>query len=275
MPARAGPARWPPWLAALAWLIAVAGVWFVDSALTRFYVLVGGDAGHLPPALTALGTLAQSLLLVVTAIGLGWWLGATAAGDFGLRAAPGRRAVAWTASVALALVAVVAGYRAVAGPLHAHDVAESLGVDHGSVNTLGAAIIAIVVAPAAEELLFRGLGYRALRNRLSVPAASGIVALGFASIHYGGPDTWSLLPLFALLGVACCVLYERIGSLYPAIALHTTAASVALGWTLASADRLLVSAACGVVALGACAVVPWRQRDRDPPSYRRSVTPRA
>jgi len=76
-----------------------------------------------------------------------------------------------------------------------------------------------ICAPVVEEIFFRGLLYRALRNRLNVAGAAVIVGVLFGMVHASTYPLDSLLPK-AAFGVVACLLYERTGSLYPSIALH-------------------------------------------------------
>jgi membrane protease YdiL (CAAX protease family) len=76
--------------------------------------------------------------------------------------------------------------------------------------------VVVGIAPLIEELVYRGVLYRAFRDRGGV--ALGVVgsSLVFAFAHFE-PDHF--LPLF-LIGAALAWISERAGSLRPAIALH-------------------------------------------------------
>lgn len=73
-----------------------------------------------------------------------------------------------------------------------------------------------LLAPAAEELLFRGAIYGWLRRRVPVPAAVGLVGLTFALAHLAPP----LLPVLFAFGVATCLVYEFTGSTLNSFAMH-------------------------------------------------------
>ncbi len=79
----------------------------------------------------------------------------------------------------------------------------------------------VFAAPLAEELVFRGILYRALRGHLGVwPAAIAQAGL-FAACHL---DTGLDAPLIAipyLWGIAAAILCERTGSLGAAVLLHS------------------------------------------------------
>jgi uncharacterized protein len=76
-----------------------------------------------------------------------------------------------------------------------------------------------VTAPVVEEIFFRGLLYRALRNRLSILPAALIAGFVFGAVH-GVAYPLNTLPPRMVFGVIACLLYERTGSLFPAMALH-------------------------------------------------------
>lgn len=78
--------------------------------------------------------------------------------------------------------------------------------------------VAGVLAPLIEEIVFRGLLYRWLRERYGF--ALGVLgsALAFSVLH-GVPG---LIPAIALLGALLAWVYERSGSLWTAVILHGT-----------------------------------------------------
>jgi hypothetical protein len=82
-----------------------------------------------------------------------------------------------------------------------------------------AGLFIAVTAPIVEEIFFRGLLYRALRNRLSVPWAAAIAGILFGLVH-GLSYPLDTLPPRMVFGVIACLLYEKTGSLLPGIALH-------------------------------------------------------
>lgn len=98
---------------------------------------------------------------------------------------------------------------------------DSLGVTlRGSTPALVVAGLFVAVsAPVTEEIFFRGLLYRALRNRLSVPVAAAVAGILFGLVH-GLSYPLDTLPPRMVFGVIACLLYERTGSLLPGIALH-------------------------------------------------------
>ena len=82
-------------------------------------------------------------------------------------------------------------------------------------------VTAVLLAPALEETLFRGLLLPALRLRWSFWPAALIVTVIFTGLHLGqtGPYWPALAGIFAC-GLALAWLLERSGSLWPSIAFH-------------------------------------------------------
>ncbi len=73
-----------------------------------------------------------------------------------------------------------------------------------------------VVAPLAEELVFRGVLYRWMRIHWGLPTGVIVSALCFGALH-GIP--W-LIPALTAVGVLLALIYERSGSLWPAVLTH-------------------------------------------------------
>ncbi len=79
----------------------------------------------------------------------------------------------------------------------------------------------VVLAPIAEELLFRGILLRSFMRRTSAGWAVMISALVFALVHVAGdPGTYYYLPAFMALGLVSGYRAVRTGSLSQSISLH-------------------------------------------------------
>src|SRR5204862_6348929 len=115
------------------------------------------------------------------------------------------------------------------------------------------AVLVIVIAPTAEEFFFRGFCSRALRSRLAVIPAALLDGLLFGAIHYDGAKTAVLLPVLAVLGFVFCLVYERTGTLFSTIALHSLNNFVAYA---SGTDSWGVAGAVGGVMLTACVLAP-------------------
>lgn len=77
-------------------------------------------------------------------------------------------------------------------------------------------VSALVLAPVAEEWLFRGLLFRRVGERSGRALAYGISAVAFAAIH-GNPAGFVV---YLWLGLVFAAVLEHTGRLWPAIAVH-------------------------------------------------------
>jgi len=85
------------------------------------------------------------------------------------------------------------------------------------------AIIAVVLAPVVEELLFRGAMLHGFRRRWSVRTSVGLMALIFAAIHIDlGDPYWPGVAYTGVIAVVFAMLRLRTGSLVPAMIAHAT-----------------------------------------------------
>jgi membrane protease YdiL (CAAX protease family) len=96
-------------------------------------------------------------------------------------------------------------------------------------------VVAVVIAPIVEEIVFRGVLLRALRSRLSVAPAVVIQGVVFgashASLAYGAGNLGLILVLSAM-GVTFGFAAERAGRLGPSMWAHAmvNATAIALAW---------------------------------------------
>lgn len=90
-------------------------------------------------------------------------------------------------------------------------------------------VAVVVLAPLAEELLFRGVFVRGLNERLGIVATAVISGFIFSAYHL---DPVGFLPRFEI-GIVLAVVVWKSGSLWPVIAAH--AANNALAMVLSAA----------------------------------------
>jgi uncharacterized protein len=87
-------------------------------------------------------------------------------------------------------------------------------------------LVAVVVAPIAEELFFRGLVFQALRNRLAAGWSIAVASLIFAAAHVvaepSGGAGLLIFVLIAPMGAVLAWLFERSGTLAVPIVVHAT-----------------------------------------------------
>ena len=120
----------------------------------------------------------------------------------------------------LLLLAAVA-YQMAAGALvrHIHPEAKNwLILPDGPLGLAGAFVLVAILAPIAEELLFRGWLFTALRWRFGFRPALWVTAVLFALAHWESSHLYALaiLPMGLLLGF----LRERTGSTQATILFH-------------------------------------------------------
>lgn len=145
--------------------------------------------------------------------------------SFGLDIRPGR-AVLLGITVALCFVPVAMGMQVatiqLAKLLHLHLPEQSavtlLRVANSWPDRAALGFMAIIAAPLAEEGLFRGVFFPALRRHGFPNAALWLTSLTFAAIH---GNALIFIPL-VLLAVVLALLYERTGNLLSSIACHAT-----------------------------------------------------
>jgi membrane protease YdiL (CAAX protease family) len=95
-------------------------------------------------------------------------------------------------------------------------------------------VLAVLIAPIAEEVFFRGMLYNALRQRLHVAVAAPLQAVVFALYHPFGVAERAAI---AFVGLFMAVFYDRQKTLVAPILVHAlmNAAGIAvMFWTLAS-----------------------------------------
>jgi membrane protease YdiL (CAAX protease family) len=110
-----------------------------------------------------------------------------------------------------------------------HTVLRSLGVDAGMQDVariineeaslpgrIYLMFLGVILAPIAEELLFRGVCFPVLARRFGVLASMIVVSVTFALVHFHLP---SILPLF-VVSFALCLAYLHTNSLVVPIVMH-------------------------------------------------------
>lgn len=85
-------------------------------------------------------------------------------------------------------------------------------------------VVVAFLAPVVEELMFRGLGFAAVRDMLGATAAIVVTALAFGLAH----GLVVGLPVLTIFGAILAWLRLKTSSLYPPIALHALFNAAAL-----------------------------------------------
>lgn len=214
------PAPAVPWTPRDVWLgAAFLVVWVVAS-------LAGGLVIRLLEVEADVGlfvALAELLILLPV-----WWLavrkyGATGR-DLGLRRFPG-----WTLGLGCGLMILSFLFNLAYGlflalfELRAQPSLAPLFDELASPWWL--LLAGIVIAPLVEEIFFRGFVFAGLSQRYGWLKAALISSALFAAIHF---QLLALPPIF-ILGCIFALLYERSGSIWPAIVMHISTNALGLG----------------------------------------------
>ena len=242
-----GFGRYPWWTS----LVALAA----GLALLALPILGLEAAGYFPFAATLGEGLFVAMLLGVSFVLMSRTRGRPGAADLGLRSTPARAAVGWIL-VARITVGIATGIY-VAAVKHVTPNAPMgpiTGV--GTLAAIDMVIAACILAPLGEELFFRGFMYASLRGKLPVFWAALVTGGLFGAVHpvYGG-TAWNLVPVLAIAGFGMCLLYERTGSLWPAIGFHATM-NIGVIYIVTGAAwlPLAITGGAGLLFL----IAPWR-----------------
>jgi uncharacterized protein len=225
-----GSAAWPPWTAFTALVggvvLATIGGLIVDIPAAALGAHV--NSSNLSPGLTIADTTVQDIGFIAVAVFFAQLGGRKVdAAMFGLRPTRLRRAVGLLVGILLTYF-LFSLIWAEAFSTSKEKLLEQLGANETTTLLVLSAALTCVIAPIAEEFLFRGYIFTALRNwRGTLPAAI-ITGLLFGAVHAGSAPAIDLVPL-AALGFGLCLLYRASGSLYPCIAAHCVNNSIAFG----------------------------------------------
>ncbi len=204
-------ARWSPSLGLMIFLLATLA-WIGFTMMLEFGVIATGGlhpvalllldtASRLLPTLIALGLLFRKPSHAVRTIGLGGHV---------------------HPPVILGLFTILAlidqALRWALGRFTAEDPTGGLSYTEAGISGIVFVIVSsCLVAPIAEEILYRGVLHRSLSNRMGVLAAAAISSVVFASLHFY--DIYGLASV-ATFGFICALTYQSTGSLINVIALH-------------------------------------------------------
>lgn len=252
------PGPWAPWTAWVALLTAIAAAILGAIVVGLVGALLGASLRDPPPAVNIVATVVQDAAFVGAALGYARRSGRAAAARLGFV-----RTRLWTALGWMALAYVGYGILSAlwAQVVHTNErdnLPTSLGVDRSTVALVAVCVLVTTIAPLAEETLFRGYVFGALRNWRGPWPAAVLTGVAFGAIHgFGSTPAVFLVPL-AIFGAALCLVRERTGSLLPCIALHAINNALAFGvaehWT-AGATALLGVGAIAVTQLVCAAVL--------------------
>lgn len=203
-----------------AWTIPMGSVVFLVATLAwiGFTMTLEMGIGILPglhPALMIFLDAAARLLPALIALGLLFRRPSHAVRTLGLSRAPDVMAV--IGALAL-LIGIDQFLRLWMGSEAATDPGGGLSLaDVGLWGLAFSVVSACLLAPLAEELLYRGVLFRSLANRLGVVAGALLSSVVFATLHFY--DGFGLVSV-GVFGLTCALLYAATGSLNSSILLH-------------------------------------------------------
>jgi len=203
-----------------AWIY-VAGILISVFGATVGIAITGDTSGNFGALTTALGAIGQFGGWFVLVALLARSKGRSVVQDFGLRVDI-RDWWAVFAGLGLFVVGSLMILPLVDLANESQQVVQDLEQASGA-KLVVFALVAAVIAPICEELLFRGLLLRALRRRLEPVPAVAIQALVFALAHpLLSPTVGDLavVPALFLLGLASGVAATRKGDLSASILMH-------------------------------------------------------
>jgi uncharacterized protein len=258
--------RWPVWMGPVALVTALVATTVVGAIAIPIIHGLGADTddpnkGGVAIALTYLQDLVFiGTVLVFARVGA---VRRPRPRDLGIRIPQLGTTVRW---VLITIVAYGVFVNVFANVVHPDNdnLFHSLGVHRTQTGTVAAlAVLVCVLAPIAEELLFRGFMFATLlRWRGPWPAAI-VVGLLFGAIHAFGTPALLLIPL-AVLGFLFSVLRWKTGSILPTIGLHAVNNSLAfaslLHWTWQYAPLVLGAPALALVLVSPFARSDWKSR---------------
>jgi CAAX protease family protein len=237
---------WPAWSAPVA-IVAAFAVAIVGGVVVAIVAgATGADLEHPPPAVNIVATFVQDGAFIATALLFADHFGGLVPAQLGLRRARLRPALGWSA-VTLFAFFVASGVWASLVNIHQKDELPSdLGVHQSTVALVAVCVLVTVVAPIAEELLFRGYVFGALRGWRGPWVAAVLTGIVFGAIHVASAPVVFLFPL-GVLGFMLCLLRWRTGSLLPCMAVHAFNNSIAFGvneasWSAGAVLALIVGA---------------------------------
>jgi membrane protease YdiL (CAAX protease family) len=109
------------------------------------------------------------------------------------------------------------------------EIIDEIRAEEETAKIVALGLLVILAAPISEEIFFRGFLFGGLRGRMSFWAAALISGVLFGLVHL--PTGPAQVPPLAVFGILLAWLYERTGSLGPAIFMHMIQNAIAFSYT--------------------------------------------
>jgi CAAX protease family protein len=259
---------WPVWTVPAALALGLAFTLVTGSIVLAIGAASGAGLSHEPPAVNIAESVAQDVSFVVAVLCFAVFMFRGRPADFGFRRVPIGLAAGSFLTAAIGYY-VVSYFYTVALNVHGKDTLPSgFGVNSSTAALIATTIFVCLVAPIAEELIFRGFIFGALRrirlvlggHDLGTWLAAVITGVLFGAAHVGGTSTAAQLAQLGFLGFVLCLLRWRTGSLYPGMALHSLNNALAIGvsqhWPALGVIGLIIAAVAVVTTVTAPLAAP-------------------
>lgn len=221
----------PPW----SWWVGPLAIAVAFASIIIVAVLVGaivgaGEFSRLTTEFPQWTGILQDTVWIAVAVGLPLaTYGYLRADQLGLGEHPDRRTLATSIIGLVVFFTFAAAYSAAVGlDADANDRLKDTGLGASIGSDLGYVLLYVVLAPVAEELLFRGVLFGSLRGRIGPWPAALLSGAIFGSIHLGGGQD-PFIPVLAGLGVVLALAYHYSGALYAAVAIHAANNAISTG----------------------------------------------
>jgi len=208
-------ATWSPWVAFGGAIGAL--ILGLLLAMPILFAAGGGDYDTLSwqvkagiQICTGLGFLAVPFLFAKQLPGGVDWR--QAAGRLGFRGFSAKNAAKWIGIGFVSYIAFAIVFSLIFGNPEQDDIAGELGPFWSQI------LLIVILAPISEEVCFRGMLFGGSRTRLPLWAAAIGAGLIFGALHYSTGIT--AVPQLMVLGALFAVVYEKTGSIWPAIIFH-------------------------------------------------------
>jgi uncharacterized protein len=252
-PERAEAPLWSPFAALAIVFVVVSTFGAAVAGLAK-----GSTAsGELPLGLSLALTVVQDGLLILAAwVALKLSLGRAGPAELGLRRVDRvGRAFGLALLVYLVFLGTQFALIAIFGNPPDQELVTDIKQEKQTAVLVGFAVMTCIVAPVAEEIFFRGFMFRVFNAKLGPVWGTLLGGAVFGLVHAPNP-VLGLIAL-AVLGGGLCVLYLRVQSIIPGMALHALNNSITFGITTKLHDAAfagLVVGSVGLVLAGATAV---------------------
>jgi membrane protease YdiL (CAAX protease family) len=143
----------------------------------------GGDAGDLPSGVLIALTFFQDLGFIAAAVFVARMARRPSARDFGLVTTPFWRAVGIVVGVYVAFYVVTGIWASLLNLDDQSDLPDELGADTSTAALIAVMVLVCVMAPVAEEFLFRGFLFTSLRASMGLWPCAPVTGAGLGAKH--------------------------------------------------------------------------------------------